>query len=86
MNVEKTYVEGLIQKLEDALESVELKTKKAEQVLRMAERYLADSKYFLEQGDSIAALGAVEYGHGLLDGAVGCGGLKVVKNNELFVF
>jgi len=84
--VEKSYVEGLIQKLEDALASVEVKTQKSKQVLAMAERYLADSKYYLEKDDNIVALGAVEYGHGLLDGAVGCGGLKVLKNEELFVF
>jgi len=73
--VEKSYVEGLIQKLEDALASVEVKTQKSKQVLAMAERYLADSKYYLEKDDNIVALGAV-----------GCGGLKVLKNEELFVF
>ena len=52
----------------------------------MALSYRDDAKHFAENGELVTALAAVEYSHGLLDGAVGSGAMKVLENEELFVF
>lgn len=88
MELTKEYVEKNLIKLETALGSVEVVEGTEHKVLEMAKRYAADARHYMEQGKLVTAIGAVEYAHGLLDGAVGCGALKVVKeeNRELFVF
>ena len=81
-------VEKIMKKTEEAIVSVEVVTPEGEKVLDMAERYVADAKHYIEQGDLRTAFGSVEYAHGLLDGGVGSGSLKNTKpaNSHLFVF
>lgn len=85
MKLTKEYVQGLLDKTENALSSLEV-TEAGKPVYEMAQRYLADAKHFFKQGDFEMAMAAEEYAHGLLDGGVGSGVLKVLKNEELFVF
>ena len=81
-------VEKIMKKTEEALVSVAVIKPEGEKVLDMAERYVADAKHYIEQGDLRTAFGSVEYAHGLLDGGVGSGSLKNTKpaNAHLFVF
>ena len=81
-------VEKIMKKTEEAIVSVEVVTPEGEKVLDMAERYVADAKHYVDQGDLRTAFGSVEYAHGLLDGGVGSGSLKNTKptNAHLFVF
>lgn len=89
-NVLLSDVEKILKKLETALMSVEPAggSEKGAEVMDMAARYVSDAKHYIERGDLRTAFGAVEYAHGLLDGAVGSGTLKVTKpeNSDLFVF
>lgn len=86
-NLTKIYVQGAIEKTATALGSVELLNKgRGSELLDMAQRYVSDSKHFLEKGNLVAAFGCVEYAHGLLDAGVYAGYFKVLKNKELFVF
>ena len=83
----KKYVEISISKTETALCSIKLLDKKeGHELLDMAQGYVSDSRHFLEKGNLVAAFGAVEYAHGLLDAGVLAGYFKILKNNELFVF
>ena len=86
MEIKEEYVRNLLEKTEKALGSIELLDEKGEKVLDMAKRYVSDSRHFLEKGELVNALGAVEYAHGLLDSGVGLGFFKVNENQELFVF
>ena len=81
-------VEKIMKKTEEALLSVAVVTPEGEKVLDMAERYVADAKHYIEQGDLRTAFGSVEYAHGLLDGGVGSGALKNTNpaKAHLFVF
>lgn len=82
----KSYVEKNLKKTETALESVELIDEKGRKVLEMAQRYAKDSRFYLEKKELVSALGCLEYAHGLLDALVGAGFVKVLRNEELFVF
>lgn len=85
----KAYVEKNLKKTETALESVELidkKDEKSRKVFEMAQRYAKDSRFYLEKGELVSALGCLEYAHGLLDAIVGARFARVLKNPELFVF
>jgi len=81
-------LEKLMKKTEEAILAVEAVNPDGEKVLDMAERYIADAKHYITQGDLRTAFGAVEYAHGLLDGGVGSGGLRNTKpdKSDLFVF
>lgn len=57
--------------------------KDAQEILKMAEAYLSDSKHFEKKGDLINSFGCIYYSHGWLD----CGArLKIfdVDDDELF--
>ena len=86
MELNKEYIENILSKTETALNSIEVLKPAGEKIKDMASRYISDSKHFLEQNELVTALGAVEYAHGLIDGGVGAGVLKVTENQELFVF
>ena len=79
-------IKSLIVKTEIALDSIEVTDEKANPVLDMCRRYVSDSRHFTENGDLRSALGAIEYAHGLIDACVGAGLVKVLENDELFVF
>ncbi len=87
-NVLLLDVEKILKKLELAIMSVKVVKPEGSKVLDMAVRYVSDAKHFIAQGDLRTAFGAVEYAHGLIDGAVGSGSLKNIKpeNKDLFVF
>ncbi|HIJ99549.1 TPA: DUF357 domain-containing protein [archaeon] len=85
MELTPKYVQGLIEKTSKALESLEV-LEGGKAVYDMALSYRDDAKHFAEKGELVTALAAVEYSHGLLDGAVGSGAMKVLENEELFVF
>ena len=82
----KEYVTKAIEKTTTALNSVELKSDAGKELLDMIQRYVSDARHFLEKGNLVAAFGAVEYAHGLLDAGVYAGYFKVLRNEELFVF
>ncbi len=82
----KEYVSKAIEKTATALNSVELKSDSGKELLDMIQRYVSDSRHFLEKGNLVAAFGAVEYAHGLLDAGVYAGYFKIMRNSELFVF
>ena len=52
----------------------------------MIQRYVSDAQHFLEKGNLVAAFGAIEYAHGLLDAGVYAGYFKILRNEDLFVF
>ena len=57
--------------------------KEANEIIKMAEAYLKDSKFFEEKGDFVNAFGAIYYAHGWLD----CGarlGIFNVRDDKLF--
>jgi uncharacterized protein len=57
--------------------------KAAAEVLQMAESYVSDAQFFLEQGDVPRSLAALSYAHGWLD----CGArleLYIVHDDKLF--
>ena len=60
------------------------KSKEAEIILDMADRYLKDAKYFMEKGDYVNAFAAINYAHGWLDTGSRLGIFKV-KNSDIFV-
>ncbi len=39
-----------------------------EEVIDLAKRYYADTKYYLEKADFFTAFGCINYAHGLIDG------------------
>ncbi|MFH1424438.1 MAG: DUF357 domain-containing protein [archaeon] len=86
MELTEDYVLGLLKKTETALVSVEIVEEGGQRVLDMATRYLEDAIHFFEKGDLEKAMAAEEYSHGLLDGGVGTGALRVIQNEDLFVF
>ncbi len=49
----------------------------AEEVLEMAQAYLADGRYFWQHDDPVNALAAYSYGHGWIDAGIRCGVLSV---------
>ena len=57
----------------------------AEDILDLAERYIADAAHFSERGDRVRALSAVNYAHGLLDAAARIGLLSVDHDSRLFI-
>ncbi|MEM3113468.1 MAG: DUF357 domain-containing protein [Candidatus Pacearchaeota archaeon] len=57
--------------------------KEAEEIIKMVEAYLSDSKFFEKKGDLINSFGAIYYAHGWID----CGvrlGIFNVKDDKLF--
>jgi len=57
------------------------KEKEAQEIIKMVECYLSDSKYFQTQGHYVNAFAAINYAHGWLD----CGarlGIFNIKNSE----
>jgi len=57
--------------------------REANEIIKMAEAYLFDSKHFEEKGDYVNAFGAVYYAHGWID----CGvrlGIFDVDDDKLF--
>ena len=83
----KTYVEKSIEKTATALNSIEIINESAgRELLDMTQRYVSDAQHFLEKGNLVAAFGAVEYAHGLLDAGVYAGYFRILKNEGLFVF
>ena len=83
----KTYVEKSIEKTANALNSIGIiNESEGRELLDMAQRYVSDAQHFLEKGNLIAAFGAVEYAHGLLDAGVLANFFKILKNEDLFVF
>ena len=83
----KDYVEKAIEKTSTAMGSVGVLDKEeGRELLDMAQRYVSDSQHFLKKGNLVAAFGAVEYAHGLLDAGVLAGYFEILRNKELFVF
>ena len=85
MELTPKYVQGLIEKTSKALESLEV-LDNGKEVYDKAITYRDDEKHVDERGELVTALVAVEYSHGLVDGAIGSGAMKVLENEELFVF
>ncbi len=86
-NLTKEYVEKAIEKTSTALNSISIvEEKEGHGLFDMIQRYVADARHFLEKENLVAAFGAVEYAHGLLDAGVYAGYFKILKNEELFVF
>jgi len=59
------------------------KEKEAQEIIKMVDAYMSDSKHFENKGDLINAFGAVYYAHGWID----CGArLKIfeVSDSDLF--
>ena len=56
----------------------------AEDFLGMARAYHSDASYFLERGDLVNALGAVNYAHGWLDAGARLGLFDVGEDDQLF--
>ncbi len=83
----KEYVSKAIEKTSTAMGSVGVLDKKeGQKLLEMAQRYVSDAQHFLKKGNLVAAFGAVEYAHGLLDAGVLAEYFEVLRNSELFVF
>ena len=83
----KNYVEKSIEKTSTALGSIGVVNEDAgKELLDMVQRYVSDAQHFLEKENLVAAFGAVEYAHGLLDAGVYAGFFRVLRNEELFVF
>ncbi len=62
---------------------VKSREKDAKEIIKMAEAYLSDSKFFEKKGDLVNSFGAIYYAHGWLD----CGvrlGIFDVKDDNLF--
>lgn len=59
------------------------KEQEAEEIIKMVECYLSDSKHFEKQGHYVNAYGCLNYAHGWLDAGAR---LKIfnVKDNKLF--
>ena len=83
----KEYVTKAIEKTTAAIGSVGIiKEDRGSELLDMIQRYVSDSQHFLKKGNLVAAFGAVEYSHGLLDAGVLAGYFEILRNKELFVF
>ena len=62
---------------------VKSREKDAKEIIKMAEAYLSDSKFFEKKGDLVNSFGAIYYAHGWLD----CGvrlGIFDVKDDKMF--
>lgn len=68
----------------DAVEAHRDHPAEAEEVVEMAEAYLADAQHFAEDGDLVRALSAVYYAHAWLDAGVRVGVLVATEAGELF--
>ena len=53
-------------------------------MLKMADSYSSDAKWFAEQGDLVRAFGAINYAHAWIDAAVKIGLLDGHGDDELF--
>ncbi|HIJ98881.1 TPA: DUF357 domain-containing protein [archaeon] len=83
----KSYVEKSLDKTATALNSIGLiNENEGRELLDMIQRYVSDAQHFLEKGNLVAAFGAIEYAHGLLDAGVYAGYFKILRNEDLFVF
>lgn len=58
--------------------------KASEDVKDMVKRYLDDAGHFMESGDYVRALSAINYAHGWLDCAARLGLFDVGHDSELF--
>jgi len=56
----------------------------AKDALDMVRRYLDDSKHFMQKGDYVRALSAINYAHGWLDASARLGLLDVDHDSDLF--
>ncbi|BBL61873.1 hypothetical protein MARBORIA2_00750 [Methanobrevibacter arboriphilus] len=58
-----------IEKLDESFEKVEsIKLSQEEkEIIRRAENYKEDCKYYLEKGDELTSFGCITYAHGLVD-------------------
>ena len=59
------------------------KRKEAKEIIKMAENYLSDSKYFEQKQDFVNAFAALNYAHGWIDSGVRLG-IFNVKDRKLF--
>lgn len=59
------------------------KQKQAQEIIKMVECYLSDSKHFEKQGDLINTFGAIYYAHGWLDTGARLK-IFVVSDDKLF--
>ena len=86
--ISKQLIEKYFKLTSKALEVVKKniikgREKDANEIIKMIEAYLKDSKFFEKNGDFVNAFGAIYYAHGWLD----CGvrlGIFDVKDNKLF--
>lgn len=60
-------IEKYLKSTGEVLRKIDLREDKALPVLRRAEEYYNDAKYYVESGDLITALAAICYAEGLLD-------------------
>jgi len=68
MSIEpKRRVEAYILNVKQALESIKIIDRKAQQIVELAKNYLDDSIYYLEKGDVFTSLACIAYAEGLLD-------------------
>nr|WP_302578842.1 DUF357 domain-containing protein [Methanobrevibacter arboriphilus] len=58
-----------IEKLDESFEKVEsIKLSQEEkEIIKRAENYKEDCKYYLEKGDELTSFGCITYAHGLVD-------------------
>ncbi|MBF4467975.1 MAG: DUF357 domain-containing protein [Methanobrevibacter arboriphilus] len=58
-----------IEKLDESFEKVEsIKLSQEEkEIIKRAENYKEDCKYYLEKGDELTSFGCITYAHGLID-------------------
>jgi len=72
---------------ESALKKVKekkIKSRKALELLKLAECYYSDALHFKKKGDLVNAFAAINYAHAFLDAGVVLGLFKV-KDNKLFM-
>ena len=85
--IAKSQVQKALEKLQTALSSIGLANEnEGKELLDMIQRYVSDAQHFLGKGNLVAAFGAVEYAHGLLDAGVYSGYFKILQNEEMFIF
>jgi hypothetical protein len=60
------------------------KKEEAEEIIKMVENYLSDSKHFKDRKDYVNSFACINYSHGWLDSGARLGIFKV-KNTDLFV-
>ncbi len=81
----KKYFELTSQALKKVKIAENSDTKKASELLDLAQRYFDDAKYFEKKGDLVNAYGAVVYAHAFLDIGAKLGLFDVSKDNQLFM-